>query len=116
MAGKHYRAFLEHMRQNGVNEFEAAHKPGAREANQRDIEDAQKADHGRSTEGWLKNVDPDADGVRRFKSAEDFRAAIGDPLYSQSEPYRQAVAQMADATDASVLGVSGHAKINGRVV
>jgi hypothetical protein len=106
----HLDAFVKAKMEQGISFLDAMRDPGALDADLRDQIAARKSDEGRSTADWINGVAPDADGKVRFKSADEFHAAIADPLYKTSEQYRQAVATMADNTDASVLGVRGSAK------
>jgi hypothetical protein len=107
--GPNVAAFVKHqMETRGITLLQALRLPEAMDADLADQVAKAKHDKGRSKTDWIKNVQPDADGKVRFQNADEFHAAIADPLYKTSEQYRQAVAQMADNTDASVLGVSGH--------
>jgi hypothetical protein len=103
-------AFVKAQAEKGISLLQALRMPEALDADLADQRVAAKQDQGRSTSDWIKGVQPDADGKVRFQSSEEFTQAIADPMYKVSESYRQAVAQMADNTDASVLGVSGSLK------
>ena len=90
---RNYDAFIEKMRSEGIDAFTANQFPEAREAYQLD----QKADWDRNVhakaETW-SNYDDNGKKIDYFRSPEELRAAMADPLYKVSAQYRDAVQRM----------------------
>jgi hypothetical protein len=103
--GPRYRKFLADCAERGIDAFEAARLPEARDIYNQDSIERQKKLEGMSAEEFVIIDDNTGQPVTSFTSEEARRAAFSNPLYATSPGYRAKVAEIMANTD-QVPGVT----------
>jgi hypothetical protein len=90
MSNHNFKAYLDKMEREGIDNFHASKLSGAAEANALDLEADRNVNKAKTTAQWLK-VGLDGVPTVRFDTQEQMIAAMSDDLYKTSPSYRAAV-------------------------
>lgn len=95
------------MREKGINEFQAAQLPGAKQAFEADQQLAYKLQCNRTKEEVLADflrICAEEGRQPVFESVEEFNELIADPMYRESKGYREAMQAIAANSPAVMSG------------